>query len=384
MISQPTGSQLEASQPAPSPVVPSQSAPAELTLPKGVPNRPASTQSLRIVSPEVLSDRRLTFRYYAPHAAQVEIWGDWPTPNGGVMSRNDAGVWSLTLGPVPAGIWSYNLKVDGQYTTDPGNPRIKFSSYRNASVIEFPGNFPWDRHEGVPHGIIHLHDYVSTAIGGTRRLRVYTPPGYGTDSAASYPVLYLLHGSGDNESSWTEFGRANVILDNLIAAGSTTPMIVVMTEGEVPTDTADGRTTRVDGFSKDLLGQVMPMVNSQYRVRAGAESCAIAGLSMGANQALMIGLHHPEQFAWVGGMSSAIHDPVPAFADASLLPGAFRLIWLSCGVDDRLLPLNRGVHQLLLSRKVQHQYTETPGRHAWPVWRNNLITLAPLLFKNAG
>jgi enterochelin esterase-like enzyme len=196
-------------------------------------------------------------------------------------------------------------------------------------------------------------------------------------------VLYLLHGSGDNESSWTEFGRANVILDNLIAAGSTTPMIVVMPEGEVHTDRADGRTTNVDGFSRDILDQVMPMIELLYRVQPGANSHAIAGLSMGANQALMIGLHHPERFAWVGGMSSAIHDPIPAFADAPIPPGAFRLIWLSCGVDDRLLPLNRGMHQLLLQRNVQHVYAETPGKHAWPVWRNNLITLAPLLFKNA-
>ena len=357
--------------------------------PTSVPtSRPAATQSAprpRPASPQVNADGTVTFRVFKPSASKVEVWGDWPAPAGGPMTQDADGVWSLTVGPIAKGLWAYTFRFDGQDNTDRANPIWKPSREVVSSVLDLPANAPWDRQPQVAAGDVRLHVYDSTTLKRVRRLRVYTPAGYDA-SKDDYPVLYLLHGSGDNESTWTEFGRANVILDNLIAGGTVKPMIVVMTDGHaIGGGDPAGRQANVEAFVKDLLTDVMPLVHARYRVRAGTENCAIAGLSMGGNEALIAGLRHPELFGWVGGMSSAIRDPerdlgTVLSAKTENKQPKFKLVWVSCGKDDFLLSANRHFDSLLTEWKVAHTYRETSGTHSWPVWRQNLVDLAPLLF----
>ncbi len=184
-----------------------------------------------ITSPEVLADRRVTFRLRAPGAKEVSVSGEWP---GGTkpMKSDEQGVWSVTLGPLEPEIYGYSFSVDGFQTLDPGNPAVKPMRSPRTSILEIPGDPP-RIHEflEVPHGSVRLHDYRSRSLGRRRGLYVYTPPGYDQDSGTRYPVLYLLHGAGDNQGTWTAAGRAHWILDNLLAQGKVKPMIVVMPDG---------------------------------------------------------------------------------------------------------------------------------------------------------
>jgi enterochelin esterase family protein len=220
-------------------------------------------------------------------------------------------------------------------------------------------------------------------------MHVYTPPGYDNATGASYPTLYLFHGSGDNDACWTELGRAHWILDNLISQGKARPMIVVMTDGHARLAEAVGTAApeganRNQVFEKDLLGEVVPFVESNYRVQADRLHRAIIGLSMGGGQSLGIGLNHLELFAWVGGMSSAMRDPQSAlpqlFADPSRANADLRLLWVACGRDDRLVVRAREFSEILKSNGIRHEYVESAGGHAWGVWRKYLAEFAPLLF----
>ena len=310
------------------------------------------------------------------------------------MTKDEAGAWSITLGPLDPNLYSYKLSVDGKTVLDPFNNRFKPERSGASNVIDVPDQAPsvWDRQPGVAHGTVHLHDYDSKALGIVRRMRVYTPPGYETDLARKFPVLYLLHGSGDNEATWTEFGKANLILDNLIAAGKAKPMIVVMLDGHtmapVPRDApgaAEARNKNLGNFETDLLGDAMPFAESRYRVDAGRESRAIIGLSMGGNQSLIVGLNHLDLFAWVGGMSSAVREPesqlAPFLKEASTANSKLHLLWFGVGRDDFLLKDNQTLHALLTDKGVKHTYVETAGNHSWPVWRRYLAEFAPLVFQ---
>lgn len=300
------------------------------------------------------------------------------------------------------------------------------------------------RHDGVERGKVEAVEYDSKSVGDTRRMMIYLPPGYSTDR--KYPVLYLLHGAGDNEEGWNEKGAANVILDNLLADKKIVPMIVVMPNGsvqgprmgtvlaglimkqadadkngvvshdeflqaaealykELGTDKVDakqlasglnhlmpapstrGRRQRgfgdfVSAFENDLLKDVIPYVESHYPVQADREHRAIAGLSMGGGQALTIGLKHLDDFAYIGGFSSAIFgDSSTLVADPAAASKQLRLLWLSCGDDDRLLDSNKAFHSSLERRNVPHLWHVDSGGHAWPVWKNDLYLLAPRLFR---
>lgn len=338
-----------------------------------------------VISPEIGDDRRVTFRLHAPHATTVKVWGEWGSEH--ALSRDENGVWSVTLGPLSPDLYGYRFDADGVKLLDPSNTRTKPERSATTSVLDVPGekDVPLDAVAGTPRGTLHLHDYDSKSLGRTRRLRVYTPAAYEAQADARFPILYLLHGSGDNEATWSEFGRAHVILDNLIAAKKAAPMIVVMTDGHALTDFSPAaRAGNVAAFERDLLEDVMPGVENRYRVRADRASRAIAGLSMGGNQALIVGLNHRDGFASIGAMSSAIREPQATlasfWADPVSAKTPLHLLWIAVGRDDFLLEENRRFHAMLSEKNVPHEYHETEGAHRWTVWRRYLADFAPRLF----
>jgi enterochelin esterase-like enzyme len=247
---------------------------------------------------------------------------------------------------------------------------------------------------GTARGTVHRHFYRSGVVGDDRDFYVYTPPGYDPTARRTYPVLYLLHGYSDDASAWTAVGRAHVILDNLIAQGKAKPMLVVMPLGygapEIVTRTPAPlrdpqlRQRSFDKFRDALFAEVIPEVEKTYRVSKERNARAIAGLSMGGAESLYTGLNALDRFAWIGAFSSGGmgDDPEKSFpgldakANAQLL-----LLWIACGVEDRLLEANRRFLEFLTSRGVQYQWKETPGAHTWRVWRRYLAEFVPLLFQ---
>jgi enterochelin esterase family protein len=335
------------------------------------------------VSPEVHADRKVTFRLRAPQAQKVVLNGEW---GGGPreMAKDDQGVWSITVGPLEPDLWGYNFTQDGVVLTDPLNSALKPMRSPRTSVVEVPGEPPrLHEFQNVPHGTVRLHDYESTALGRRRPLRVYTPPGYDRDPNVRYPVLYLFHGSGDTEATWTAFGRAHLIADNLIAQGKAKPMILVMPDGHAVVG-PEAREKNVPGFLKDLLDDVLPFVEKNYRTQADREHRGIVGLSMGGGQSLTGGLTHLETFAWVGGFSSAIRDPettvAAALADPAATNARLKLLWFACGKDDRLVEGGKELSEALKKRGIKHEFRITDGNHSWPVWRKYLGEFLPLLF----
>ena len=342
-------------------------------------------------SAEVRPDRTIVFRLRAPKAADVALAGEFaakPLP----MQKDEAGVWTVTAGPLAPAIYSYSFVIDGVRDIDPNRPDIKLGVTSSSSMVEVPGDAPlfYDP-QPVPHGTVHVHWYESKAVGALRSFYVYTPPGY-ERSKAKYPVLYLLHGSGDTECGWVTVGRANLILDNLIAAHNAVPMIVVMPFGHpqpaVGLGLAGAASSDRELFAKDLLGDVMPLAESEYRIDARPEARAIAGLSMGGGQSLNIGLTHLDRFRWIGVFSAAMRgdeDPAQKFADIFADPAAtnrkIKLFWIACGKSDGLYPSAERLDQALTEHKIEHVFAPSEGAHNWRVWRVYLNQMAPLLFR---
>jgi len=342
-----------------------------------------------IISPEVHADRTVTFRVRAPGATNLTVSGEWP--NGTMqMNRDDGGLWTATVGPLEPDLYGYSFLVDGFRTLDPSNRWLKPMRSPTTSVLDVPASQPMlHDFQSVPHGTVSLHEYQSKSLGRLRSLRVYTPPGYNQRARVKYPVLYLFHGSGDNEATWTALGRAHLISDNLLAQGKVKPMIIVMTDGHAsfaqPAGTnADARLRNTAAFEQDLLEEVMPLVEANYRVKRDAANRGIVGLSMGGGQSLSIGLKHPELFAWVGGMSSSVYNPENTLASTLNNPTVankqLRLLWFACGRADFLLKNNLEFDRLLNTKGLVHEYHETEGNHSWPVWRRYLADFMPRLF----
>ena len=337
-----------------------------------------------IHSPEVLPDRRVTFRVKLPKAHEVKVQGDQHLEV--TLTKGEDDLWSATVGPLEPSVYGYSLVVDGLSILDPGNPWFKPEPGEHTSAFLVPGEPPLlHERQDTPHGVLHLHEYTSAPSGVVRRLRVYTPPGYEHQVQRGYPVLYLLHGSGDNEATWSEFGRAHVILDNLIAQKKAVSMIVVMPDGHMPStggQPAPGE--RLKSFELDVLENILPLVEHTYRVKAGPTHRAICGLSMGGVQSFSIGLRHPDFFAWVGGMSAFVPDAETLCAEGLNDPKInekFALFWDQIGKDDMLLKKNEEFEAVLDKHSIKHHYQLTEGSHAWPVWRNYLAEFAPLLFQ---
>jgi enterochelin esterase-like enzyme len=342
---------------------------------------------LPVLSPEISADRMVTFRLRAPRAGEVIVNGQWP--DGHVpMIKDTNGVWSVTVGPVQPGVWEYSFQVDGLTMIDPDNSLIKPMRQPTVSILQVRGESPllWD-FQDVPHGTVHLQNYYSKSLNRVRDLAVYTPPRYEQNARKKFPVLYLQHGYGDNQATWVVHGKANWILDNLIAQGRAQPMIIVMMDGHAVVPVAGTDNTalehNVEYFERDLLEDVMPAVQKTYRVKNGPANRAIVGLSMGGGQSLTIGLNHPDLFAWVGGFSAATPSAntiSPALADPAATNRKLKLLWIGDGRSDFLLQRNEAFISLLKLHGIKCDWNLTDGDHSWPVWRNYLIEFAPKLF----
>ncbi len=352
-------------------------------------------------SPQVHPDGRVTFRFLDPGARQVRLVLEG-TSGAQPMERASDGVWSITVGPLEPEYYGYEFGADGVPLLDPSNPAIEPNLLQVRNVLHVPGKAPepWEEQD-VPHGVVHRHFYKSGIIGDRRDFVVYTPPGYDPRGRKRYPVLYLLHGFAFNAGSWTLVGRANFILDNLIAQGKAKPMIVVMPFGDgVPEIISEkGSSLRnpvlwqrnYDLFTQSLLHEVIPRVESNYLVLPDRKDRAIAGQSMGGAEALLTGLNHLNTFGWVGAFSPGGVRPDYAREFPLLVHGAsakgisavpLRLLWVSCGAEDGLIASNRKLVAWIQSQKVPVMSIETPGMHTWMVWRDNLVHFAPLLFQS--
>lgn len=386
-------------------------APAQTTPPAQAPGRGAgrgrggpamAAPLLALKSPEVHPDRTVTLRFRAPQANTVELFGELTQQglNAGVpMKKGDDGIWTVTVGPIPPDIWRYAFRVDGVQVVDPSNPA--FDSVHPGiavnSMVEVPGDTPafYDARP-VPHGEIRQVMYESKAMGVTRWVWIYTPPGY-DKSTSRYPVLYLLHGNGESMSGWTWNGRANIILDNLIADGRARPMIVVMPQGHAvqgprvgPLEFVPGETGMFSPrFPHDLLEDIMPLVERNYRVSADADHRAIAGLSMGGGQSLSIGMGHPDLFHYVLGYSAAVggnflgidENFQQAFAHPEELNKKLKLLWFAIGKQDFIYQGNKDFVEKLNAKGIKFTFKETEGQHVWRVWRNYFHETAPMLFQ---
>ena len=333
-------------------------------------------------SPEVHADRRVTFRIKAPDAKKITI------VDGNMMEaldgpkelvKGDEGVWSLTVGPLEPGIYDYGFSIDdAPRGPDPANRNLIRRTWGFTSYVEVPGDAPrFDSIRDVPHGSVHQHTYHSKSLGVVRQFRVYTPPGYET-GATKYPVLWLFHGGGGGETQWTTVGRADMILDNLIADGKAVPMVIVMPYGHVP-EREGGDPT--EDFEKDVLQDVKPLVEKIYRVKTDRANRAIAGLSMGSGHSLHIGLGNLDLFSYVGVFSGGGRNQNIDEMDADEINKALKVFYLGCGKTDFVFDSANALDKLLTDKGVNHVYTVTEGGHTWPNWRRYLNEYAAMLFK---
>jgi enterochelin esterase family protein len=382
-----------------------------LAAPAIVPNtfgqrrRPEPTPNDTLQSTEIHGDNRVTFRIHAPKAGEVSISGDWVGQGlgeGGELQKDDDGVWSITVGPLPADLYSYSFTVDGVKTLDPKNPQIKPGIRGADNMFFLPGEAAeFEDNQAVPHGVIRQVWYPSTTLGTQRRMHVYTPPGY--DAASErYPVLYLLHGGGDEDSGWSTIGRAGFILDNLLAAQKARPMLIVMPNGSLPrpearadraaTPNADAaaRAELQNRFTKELMTDVIPLVEKTFRVQPEPASRAIAGLSMGGGQTLNVLTTHPEMFAYVGIWSAGIFGGNAEqwakrnenfLADADRVNRAIKLLEIVVGDQDFALDGSKALAEAFEKHGIKHELRITAGGHTWINWRRYLHDLSQKLFQ---
>jgi enterochelin esterase family protein len=347
-------------------------------------------RSAALRSPEVQADRRVTFRIQAPKATAMTINGDWMPPSTQTpLTKDDEGVWSVTLGPLAPGISIYNFTVDGLAIADPINPKMKLRARTSASLLEVPGDGAqfWEIQD-VPHGKVEINYIRSKALGNqTREVRVYTPPSYDANGSATYPVLYLLHGNNDTAAGWTEVGRANYILDNLIAQKKAVPMIIAMPWGHaVPYGEPQAGNTAL--FEKHLLEDLMPAIERTYRTSPGRENRALVGLSMGGGQALAIGPAHLDLFSAVGAYSAAVPADFETRYKALLddpedTNAKLKVFWIGCGKSDPAFPRSEKLAALLEAHNVKHTFMPSEGYHNYANWRLYLGETAPLLFRES-
>jgi len=350
-------------------------------------------------SPQVDADGNATFTLAMPNAAKVELHLEnvrEPFP----MTRGAGGAWTVTVPKLAPQYYSYAFDVDGTSVIDPHNTTLKTSFFSTQNIFLVPGQppMPWETAD-VPHGDIHHHFYRSKIVDINSEYYVYTPPGFDPKNKKKYPVLYLLHGYSDEPSAWTWMGKANVILDNLIAQGNAKPMIVVMPLGYGTIDMItrgwavwrDPQTTarNFKDFGRVLYEEVMPLVKEEYPLSEKREDHAIAGLSMGGAETLLVGLNHTDDFAYIGAFSAGgIGDSnfaslFPAITPQSgaQIQAKLKQFWVACGEQDGLFGPNQTLIAWLKEQGIQPTAIATPGMHVWMVWRDNLSNFAPLLFK---
>jgi len=350
-----------------------------------------------VVSPEVKADRQVTLRILAPRAEAVrlnssDLPGDPRQPR--AFTKGENNVWELTLGQVNAGTYRYTINVDGVSVVDPRNPAISESNGNVWSVLHVPGADFMDTKD-VPHGAVATVHYSSSAFGKMRRMHIYTPPGYEIGQER-HPVFYLLHGAGDCDDSWSSVGRANFILDNLIAAGKAKPMIVVMPAGHTGPFTfgappgGGGRPNlAASSFEQDFVKDIRPYVEKHYRALTERQNRAIAGLSMGGMQTLNIALANIKDYAYIGVFSSGLlfrnmadweKENAARLDDASAKEG-LKLVWFATGAQDFLINQSRQSADLLKKHGFNVVFKESSGGHTWINWQQYLNEFAPMLFR---
>lgn len=345
-----------------------------------------------LVSPEVKADRTATFRIRAPKATEVSLYGDWmPVGKPQNMTKAADGVWSITTQPLEATGHLYWFNLDGQAIADPINPVIKMRQRTSASLVEIPSASPapWDMRE-VPHGLVVTDWQKSAVLGRMERTMIYLPPGY-EKGTARYPVLYLVHGSGDVPESWTNAGHANLILDNLIAEGKAKPMIVVMPAGHALPFSAGrgGPVNNNDLFEQYLVKEVIPIMEGKYRVAAGQKNRALAGLSMGGGHTIHTGFKHPELFSALGVFSSGPQQTFETtfkgvLADPKAFNAKVGTVWIAAGDIDPVYPRSKAFAELLNKAGIKAGFKMYAGAHTWPIWRYSISEFAPMLFQTGG
>lgn len=343
--------------------------------------------------PDVHTDRRATFQIHAPSANEVKVINLSESAALGAaeydLIKNEKGHWSVTTEPCRPGLHYYEFSIDGARVADPSCPSY-FGWGKWTSCVEIPDEaLDFYLPQKVSHGVVRYHWYFSETTQDFRKCLVYTPPGYDT-STERYPVLFLQHGAGESELGWTMQGKCNFILDNLIAHGKARPMIIVMDNGYAARPGAENpqRPRGQDNRFTELVTQeLIPMIDQEFRTISDRESRAIAGLSMGAGQALRIGLSHPELFASVAGFSGGLRrsnletafDGI--FKNADRFNDTFRLFFIGCGTLERGFDGMKTFSRTLKEHGIQHAWSEPVGSHEWQVWRVHLYECAQLLFK---
>jgi enterochelin esterase family protein len=379
--------------------------------------KPASSNVSGASYPRIDSSNRVTFQLKAPSAQKVQVHLYHDTYD---MIKGADGVWSVTTPPIIAGFHYYSLLVDGVEVNDPGSHTF-YGTGKDSSGIEVPEKgVDYYSYKDVPHGDVRIHSYFSKITGQWRRCFVYTPPGYDTnqvfsESASSdhyvhpdlsvrYPVLYLQHGSGEDETGWIFQGRANLILDNLIAAKKAVPMIIVMDNGYAssPTEAAEQSGSRGGGaaagntaFEEVMIKEIIPMIDSTFQTIPDREHRAMAGLSMGGNQTCQVTIHNLDKFAYIGafsgtmnGLSTDALDPATAFNGAFKDGEAFnkkvKLLWIGMGTaEPNPFPAAIGAFRAMLDKAGIHYvfFSSPETAHEWLTWRRDLNDFAPRLFR---
>lgn len=369
---------------------------AQLTpaqLPEG--SKSATTNINANDCPCVFADRRVVFQVNSPDAAKVQIdLGKLYD-----MQKDDKGIWTVTTDPQDPGFHYYSLVIDGFKVADPASESF-FGMGRMASGIDIPetGVDFYDLKE-VPHGEIRSRSYFSKTLGAWRSINIYTPPGYDKNTKNSYPVLYIQHGGGEDERGWAIQGKANVILDNLIAAGRAVPMIVVIPDGNTlkPGMRAGGYNDEAMAvFKEEYFENVIPFIERNYRIKPGAANRAISGLSMGGGQAFYTGLRNTDKFAYVGVFSTGLFGGI-ARSDASpfdpeaVIPGILtnpqsfnsklRVFLITVGEQDPRIEHTKKLVETFKSKGLKVEFASYPGGHEWQVWRKSLHDFAQRIFK---
>lgn len=342
-----------------------------------------------IASPEVSSDGRVVFRLWAPKASEVQLSGDWMGPQPPLaLAKSEQGVWTVSAGPFEPNVYTYGFIVDGVRASDPACRCTLAAAGRFAlSRFTVPGSTPqpWEA-RAVPSGTLHHESYFSKRQQRIRNFMVYTPAEYRTRASKLFPALVLLPGTPGDESDWTRGGGfANVIFDNLIDEGKMLPMAVVMHASDVlPRGT---RAAHLQEFEPLLIDEIMPEVKRRYRLERKPDLWAIAGLSLGGEFAMTVGLRHPELFRSVASISGSMVERDfedrfgRALADPAKIAEQYRLIWIGCGEEDIFAGGNRSLASRMKAAGIPAAHRVMPGFHAMPVFRRQLVELLPKLFR---
>jgi enterochelin esterase-like enzyme len=347
---------------------------------------PAATNVRNAQYPQILADHRVIFRVKAPEAQKVQV----DLGRKYDMVKDTGGLWTVTTDSIGEGFHYYSLLIDGVAVADPASETF-YGMGRMASGIEIPfaGGSYYALRE-VPHGEIRIRKYFSKVTGSWRQLYIYTPPGYDENTSQKYPVLYILHGGGEDETGWATQGKTDLILDNLIAGQKAKPMLVVMPDANMGGSPFDESVLKT--FESELKEIIIPLVEKNYRAETGAGHRALAGLSMGGIHTLYTGIKNTALFSYLGVFSSGWIQPLQgSIADAqynfmktnsAMINNNLKALWISMGGKEDIAYRNC---QLMLTKldelNIKHTYSEYPGGHTWPVWRNNLFNFAQLLFR---